>query len=113
MNEKPDGNPAMPEAALELRSLVELQAGAIVSRTLAKHQTGTITAFAFDAEQGLSEHTAPFDAWLIGVEGDAEIRIEQVPFALRAGEILRLPAGRPHAVRALTPFKMLLVMIRS
>jgi quercetin dioxygenase-like cupin family protein len=92
---------------------VEYQAGSVVSRTLVKKPTGTVTAFAFDAGEGLSEHTAPFDALVVGVDGEAEIRIDQVPHTVGAGQLLVLPAGHPHAVRARGRFKMLLVMIRE
>lgn len=93
--------------------LVAYQPGAVVSKTLLKKSAGTVTCFAFDAGQELSEHTAPFDAVVYLLDGVAEIRIAGAPHALRAGDILLLPAGKPHAVRATTPFKMLLVMIRS
>jgi quercetin dioxygenase-like cupin family protein len=93
--------------------LVAFQTGAVVSRTLVKKAAGTVTAFAFDAGEGLSEHTAPFDALVLDLEGEAEIAISGTPYRVRAGHILRLPAGQPHTVRATTPFKMLLIMIRA
>jgi quercetin dioxygenase-like cupin family protein len=93
--------------------LVEYQPGAVVSRTLIKKSAGTVTAFAFDAGEGLSEHTAPYDALVLGIDGEAEISIAGVDHRVSVGQLLRLPAGRPHAVKALTPFKMLLVMIRA
>jgi quercetin dioxygenase-like cupin family protein len=96
-----------------MAGLVEYQPGSVVSRTLIKKPTGTVTAFAFDAGEGLSEHTAPFDALVVGVDGEAEIRIDQAPYAVGAGQLLLLPAGHPHAVRAHRRFKMLLVMIRE
>jgi quercetin dioxygenase-like cupin family protein len=96
-----------------LTELVNYQDGAVVSRTLVKRATGTITAFAFDAGQGLSEHTAAFDALLQMIEGEAEITIAGKPFPLREGELILLPAQAPHAVAATTRFKMLLTMIRS
>jgi len=96
-----------------LGELVNYQDGAVVSRTLVKRATGTITAFAFDAGQGLSEHTAAFDALLQMIEGEAEITIAGKPFLLREGEVILLPAQAPHAVAATTRFKMLLTMIRS
>jgi quercetin dioxygenase-like cupin family protein len=98
---------------LRLDELVNYQEGAVVSRTVVKRATGTITAFAFDAGQGLSEHTAAFDALVQMIEGEAEITISGEPFKLRGGEAILLPAHRPHAVTALTQFKMLLTMIRS
>ena len=94
-------------------ALVEYQPGAVVSRTLVKKAAGTVTAFAFDAGEGLSEHTAPFDALVLMVEGESEISIAGTPYRLTAGHLLRLPAGRPHAVKAVTQFKMILVMIRA
>jgi quercetin dioxygenase-like cupin family protein len=94
-------------------ALVEYQPGAVVSRTLIKKAVGTITAFAFDAGEGLSEHTAPFDALVLMVEGESEISIAGAPHRLTSGDLLRLPAGQPHAVKAVTRFKMILVMIRA
>ena len=93
--------------------LVALQAGAVVSRTLVKQPMGTVTAFAFDAGEGLSEHTAPFDALVMGLEGQADVAIDGVPRLVGTGDLLRLPAGHPHALKARTPFKMLLIMIRA
>lgn len=93
--------------------VVAYQPGAVVSRTLVKGPGGTVTAFAFDAGEGLSEHTAPFDALVLMVEGEAEISISSNPHSLRGGDLLKLPARQPHAVKAITPFKMLLVMIKA
>jgi quercetin dioxygenase-like cupin family protein len=84
-----------------------------VSRTLVKAGGGTVTAFAFDTGEALSEHSAPFDALLIGVEGEAEVTISKVPHRVRAGELLRLPANEPHGLKALAPFKMILVMVKA
>ncbi len=98
---------------VQLASLAAYQAGAIVSRTLAERPGGTVTLFAFDAGQGLSEHTAPFDAVLIVLEGRAEVTIAGKSHALAAGEMIVMPANKPHAVSAGERFKMLLVMIRS
>src|SRR6202162_5151168 len=94
-------------------ALVEYQPGAVVSRTLVKKAAGTVTAFAFDAGEGLSEHTAPFDALVLNLEGEADISIAGASHRLSAGQLLKLPAGQPHAVKATTPFKMLLVMIKA
>lgn len=96
-----------------LAELVNYQEGAIVSRELVKKPTGTLTVFAFDAGQGLSEHTAPFDAVVQVLEGEVEIRIAGQPHRLRAGEIILMPAHQPHALKALRRFKMLLTMIRA
>ena len=97
--------------AVAMASLVEYQRGAVVSRTLVKQAGGTVTAFAFDSGEGLSEHTAPFDALVLMVEGEAEVTISGRPRSLKTGEILRLPANEPHALRATTRFKMILVMV--
>jgi quercetin dioxygenase-like cupin family protein len=93
--------------------LVEYQPGAVVSRTLIKKNSGTVTAFAFDAGEGLSEHTSPFDALVLMVDGEAEISISGKAHRIKAAEMLMLPAHQPHAVKALTRFKMILVMIKS
>ena len=93
--------------------LLQYQGGAVVSRTLIDKKVGTVTMFAFDEDQGLSEHTAPYDAMVMITEGEAEIRISGEPFQLKQGETIILPAGKPHALRAISPFKMMLIMIRS
>ena len=104
----------MPGAeVVRLSDLLSYQEGAVVSRTLIKRQSGTITAFAFDAGQELSEHTAAFDALVQMIEGQAEITVVGKPLRVEAGETVLLPANQPHAVTALTRFKMLLTMIRS
>lgn len=97
----------------KLADLVGYQEGSIVSRTIIDKEAGTVTLFAFDKGQGLSEHTAPFDALVILLEGEAEIKISGKPFRLRRGEAILMPANEPHALRALDRFKMLLVMVRS
>ena len=93
--------------------LVGYQEGAVVSREILKKPTGSVTLFAFDEGQGLSEHSAPFDALVQGVEGEAEITISGEAHRLQSGEMILLPANQPHAVKALTRFKMSLTMIRS
>ncbi len=93
--------------------LVAYQAGAVVSREIVKKKTGTVTAFAFDMDQGLSEHTAPFDALVHVLDGTAEITIGGVPHTVRQGELMLMPANIPHALRAVERFKMLLTMIRE
>jgi len=93
--------------------LVNYQDGAIVSRELVKKPTGTVTVFAFDEGQGLSEHTAPFDALVQVVEGEVEIRISGQPHHVAGGEMILMPAHQPHALKAFTRFKMMLTMIRS
>ncbi|TAJ10099.1 MAG: cupin domain-containing protein [Nitrospirae bacterium] len=101
------------EGVVPLAELVQYQPGAVVSRTIVKKPVGTVTAFAFDQGEGLSEHTAPFDALVILIEGEAEISIAGAPHRVSAGQLLRLPAGRPHALKAVTRFKMLLVMVKA
>ena len=98
---------------LPLKQMVGYQDGAIVSRQITKAETGNVTLFAFDAGQELSEHTAPFDALVHVLEGQAEITIAGQSFRVDAGDAILLPAGQPHAVKAPQPFKMLLTMIRA
>lgn len=95
-----------------LASLVAVQPGAVVSRTVMKERSGTVTLFAFGAGEGLSEHTTPHEALVVGLEGGAEIAIGDATHELSAGEALRLPAGVPHSIRAVSPFRMMLVMLR-
>ena len=102
----------MPEI-LCVNELVACQKGAIVSKTLVEKEAGTVTLFAFDQGQALSEHTAPFDALVQVTDGEAEIRIAGVAHKLGAGEMIIMPAHQSHALKALTPFKMMLTMIRS
>ena len=96
-----------------LADLIEVQTEAVVSRTLIKQDGGTLTLFAFDQGQELSEHTAPFDALVQVLAGESEVSVEGVGRTVSAGEAILMPAHRPHALRALQPFKMLLTMIRS
>ncbi len=100
-------------AQIRVIDLIAYQEGAVVSRTLLKRTAGTVTAFAFDQGQGLSEHTAPYDALAHVLEGDAEITIAGTAHQVSAGEMILMPAHQPHALTARTPFKMLLTMIRS
>lgn len=100
-------------AVQNLKQLLQYQENAIVSKMLVKRPTGSVTLFAFDGSEGLSEHTAPFDALVVGVEGRAEIPIDGVKHVVAEGESLLLPANIPHAVHPLGNFKMLLVMIRD
>jgi quercetin dioxygenase-like cupin family protein len=99
--------------AIRLVDLADYQEGSVVSRTIIDKKTGTVTFFAFDERQGLSEHTAPFDALVYLLEGEAEIVISGKPIRLTDGEMVIMPANRPHAVRAAKRFKMILTMIRS
>ena len=96
-----------------LAGLLDYQDGAVVSRALIDKETGTVTLFAFDEGEGLSEHTAPFDALVHVIDGEAEVTISGKPFPVRQGEVIVMPADEPHAVRAVERFKMLLVMIRG
>ncbi|MDP3947670.1 MAG: cupin domain-containing protein [bacterium] len=99
--------------ATKLTDLIEYQEGSIVSRTIIDKPTGTLTLFAFDEGQGLSEHTAPFDALVYLLDGEAVVTISGKPLKMKQGEIVIMPANQPHALRATQPFKMMLVMIKS
>jgi quercetin dioxygenase-like cupin family protein len=104
----------MPMAeVVRFLDLVNYQEGAVVSRTLVNRTTGTVTLFAFDDGQGLSEHTAPFDALAYLLEGEAEITVSGKPLRTTAGEAVLMPAHQPHSLKALSRFKMVLTMIRS
>ncbi len=108
------GGGTLPAAQpVELAGLVDYAAGSIVSRTLAENEAGTITLFAFDAGQGLSEHSAPFDAIVQVLGGRAELTIGGKPVAATAGQLVVMPADVPHAVKATERFKMLLTMLRA
>lgn len=99
--------------ALTMSELVAYQDGSVVSKTLIDKKIGTLTLFSFDAGQGLSEHTAPYDAFVQIVDGEAEVTIEGAPQTVAAGQMIIMPANKPHALKAVKPFKMLLVMIRA
>jgi len=103
---------AVPEVR-NLKQMLQYQEKAVVSRMLVKNSAGNVTLFAFDGNEGLSEHTAPFDALVIGVEGRAEIPIGGVSHSVGEGDSLLMPANVPHAVNPLGGFKMLLIMIRG
>lgn len=96
-----------------LIDLVNYQDCSVVSREIVNKKTGTVTVFAFDEGQGLSEHTAPFDALVYLLEGEVEIVISGRPIRLKEGEIVIMPANQPHALKAIKKFKMMLTMIRS
>lgn len=98
---------------LHIAEMVTYQEGSVVSRQITKADTGNVTLFAFDKEQGLSEHTAPFDALVHILEGEAEVRISGTPYQLQAGDAIIMPANEPHALKAVQKFKMLLTMIRA
>ncbi|HUU36888.1 MAG TPA: cupin domain-containing protein [Candidatus Desulfaltia sp.] len=99
--------------ALSLADLVDYQAGSVVSREIISQKTGTVSVFAFDEGQGLSEHTAPFDALVYVIDGETEVTISGKKHRLTSGQMIIMPANEPHALKALQPFKMMLVMIRS
>lgn len=99
--------------AIALTGLVGYQDGAVVSREIVSQPAGTVTAFAFDEGEQLSEHTAPFDAMAIGLDGEGDITIGGATNRVKPGEMIIMPAGVPHALRAATRFKMLLVMIKK
>lgn len=98
---------------LEFGQMATYQPGSVVSRQITRAETGNVTLFAFDAGQELSEHTAPFDALVQILDGEAEIKISGQSFDLKTGQAIILPANQPHAVYAHVQFKMLLTMIRS
>ncbi len=98
---------------LDMARLVEYQAGSVVSRAVIQKKTGTVTLFAFDEGQGLSEHTAPFDALVCILDGQAEVVISGNPHVVKRGEMIIMPAGEPHSLKAMGRFKMMLVMIRG
>ncbi len=104
---------SLNEQALNLKNLVQYQDGSVVSKEVLKKNTGTVTLFAFDRGQGLSEHTAPFDAMVSILDGAAEVIISGQSHLVREGEMIIMPAGKPHALKANERFKMMLVMIRS
>ncbi len=98
---------------LQLQDMVEYQEGAVVSRTLVDKDAGTITLFAFDVDQALSEHTAPYDAMVHLLDGEMDISISGEHFQIEQGESIIMPADKPHALRAMKPSKMLLIMIQG
>lgn len=108
------GDSALPAArAVDLTSLVDYAQGAIVSRTLAENDAGTLTVFAFDTGQGLSEHTTPFEAVVQVLDGEAELSIGGEALNATAGQLVIMPADVPHAVKATARFKMLLTLLRA
>lgn len=111
INFKPKGIPAAQ--AVNMLNLASYQEGAVVSREVHKKPSGSVTHFAFDTGEGLSEHTAPFDALVQVIDGESEITISGTPHRVQAGEMILMPAGQPHALQAVKRFKMVLIMIRS
>jgi len=101
------------EKSSNLNDLISYQSGSVVSKEILRKDTGTATLFAFDEGQGLSEHTAPFDALVYVFDGNAEIVISGKPHCLKSGDIIVMPADKPHSLKAIEKFKMMLVMIKS
>ncbi len=99
--------------ALDVLELIQYQEGSVVSRTVADKPVGTVTVFAFDEGQGLSEHTAPYDAIVHIVDGEVDVTISGKVVRAKAGEMVIMPAGQPHSLKAVTKFKMILIMIRA
>jgi quercetin dioxygenase-like cupin family protein len=113
LKQAPEATSLPPATPVDLAALCAYQDGGIVSRTLVKANGGTLTVFAFDAGQALSEHTAPFDAVVQVLDGEVELVIGGKPVAAKAGQTVLMPANVPHAVNATAKFKMLLTMIRD
>jgi quercetin dioxygenase-like cupin family protein len=109
----PDKKEKLVAKASNLQELIDYQEGSVVSRTIIDKKTGTVTLFAFDKDQGLSEHTAPYDAMVYVVEGEVQVTIAGNPISLKQGETTIMPANQPHALTAKSRFKMLLTMIKS
>jgi quercetin dioxygenase-like cupin family protein len=112
-NKNPENTKNLAAQAVNLADLIDYQAGSVVSRTIIDKKAGTITLFAFDQKQGLSEHTAPYDALVYVLDGEADVVISGKPVRLKKGEFTIMPANEPHALSAVTRFKMLLTMIKS
>ena len=99
--------------AIKVVDMIDYQKGSVVSREIISKKTGTVTLYAFDKGQGLSEHTAPFDALVYCLDGEVEVTISGSPIRLKEGEMVIMPAHQPHALKAINKFKMLLIMIRT
>ena len=104
---------SMSQPILNAVSLIAYQTGSVVSREIARKPSGSVTIFAFDEGQGLSEHTAPFDAMVNVIDGSADIFVDSEAHRLNSGDIIIMPAGHPHALKAVGPFKMILTMLKS
>ena len=104
---------AVSAPPVKLADMIDYQKGSVVSRTIVDKTAGTVTLFAFDEGQGLSEHTAPFDALVYGLDGEVEITISGKAVQLKKGEMVIMPANKPHALKATKRFKMLLTMIKQ
>ncbi len=112
-NEKMNSMEKLKAQAIKVIDMIDYQEGSVVSREIISKKTGTVTLFAFDKGQGLSEHTAPFDALVFCLDGEVEVTISGNPLQLKEGEMVIMPADQPHALKALRQFKMLLIMIRT
>lgn len=112
-NKNPENTKNLPAQAVNLADLIAYQVGSVVSSTIIDKKAGTVTLFAFDQKQGLSEHTAPYDALVYILDGEADVVISGKPVRLKNGEFTIMPANEPHALSAVTRFKMLLIMVRS
>jgi len=108
-----DSKESLVGRAVAMNQLVSYQTGSIISRTLIDRKIGTITLFSFDEGQGLSEHTVPYDAFVHIIDGRAEVTIDGKPQQVDSGEFIIMPANIPHSLKAVEPFKMMLVMIRA
>jgi quercetin dioxygenase-like cupin family protein len=111
MSEKKNEN--LAGLILQPKDLIAYQEGSVVSRMIVYKKSGTITLFAFDTGEGLSEHTAPYDAIALIIDGEAEISIEKTAFVLKEGQMIIMPANKPHALHAQQRFKMMLTMIHE
>lgn len=112
-SKKSENTRTLVAQAVVLADLIEYQEGSVVSRTIIDKKVGTVTLFAFDEGQGLSEHTAPYDALVYILDGETDVAISGKPFRLKKGEVTLMPANEPHSLKAVTRFKMLLIMVRS
>jgi len=112
-NKNPENVKTFIAQVVNLTDLINYQAGSVVSRTIIDKEEGTVTLFAFDESQGLSEHTVPYDALVYILDGEADVVISGKPVRLKKGEFTIMPANEPHALSAVTRFKMLLTMIKS
>jgi quercetin dioxygenase-like cupin family protein len=113
LKQKPAVDQSLISIVTPSEDIINFQQGSVVSRTVIKKPTGTVTYFAFDEGEALSEHTAPFDALVSIVDGTAEVIISGVSYPLNKGEMIIMPANEPHAVKATSKFKMMLVMIKD
>jgi quercetin dioxygenase-like cupin family protein len=112
-NKNAENTKSLAAQAVNLADLIAYQVGSVVSRTIIDKKAGTITLFAFDQKQGLSEHTVPYDALVYVLDGEADVVISGKPVRLKKGEFTIMPANEPHALSAVARFKMLLIMVRS